>query len=264
MKYNDELFNISRECVTRLETTNFSRSENKIEERILNILLDRYKKNLKIKDKKLDGILKVRIRSVDDGYLEIEELINSGRFTSFGSDYCIYVSKIHNGAYIDLIWDYKTYFDILNSFNHENLEYDEKNNIELMCSICEFKKLPISHQLSVIKSFTRKVKKQKLLLEKEIIDGICKKEGHSFSDWEKEMITVMERNPYLGSRDYIVPEGKEWLPKTYPQWSRKCSRCGFVEGTIIEPEEVRKKREEEEKQLKIEKLERELKSLRGK
>ena len=96
------------------------------------------------------------------------------------------------------------------------------------------------------------------------IDGICKKEGHSFSDWEKEMITVMERNPYLGSRDYIVPEGKEWLPKTYPQWSRKCSRCGFVEGTIIEPEEVREKREEEEKQLKIEKLERELKSLRGK
>ena len=129
MKYNDELFNISRECVTRLETTNFSRSENKIEERILNILLDRYKKNLKIKDKKLDGILKVRIRSVDDGYLEIEELINSGRFTSFGSDYCIYVSKIHNGAYIDLIWDYKTYFDIFRLQRIQiQLHLHQKNN----------------------------------------------------------------------------------------------------------------------------------------
>lgn len=263
MKYNEELFDISKEYASRVEVVSFDKSV-KLEEYILNILLDKYKKNLKVKDKKCDGILKVRIRSVDDGYFEIEELINTGKFTSFGNDYCIYISKIHNGAYIDLIWDYKTYFETLSSLKQLDTEFDAKDDIELMTAICEFKKLPISHQLSVIKSFKRKVKKQKLVLEKELIDQICKKDGHSFCDWEQKIITVMEKNPYLGSRDYIVPEGMEWIPKTYPEWSRRCSRCGYVETTKIEPKEIREKREETEKQLQIDKLERELKALRGK
>lgn len=263
MKYNEELFDISREYASRVELV--SSDENvKLEGYILNVLLEKYKKNLKVKDKKCDGILKVRIRSVDDGYFEIEELINTGKFTSFGTDYCIYISKIHNGAYIDLIWDYKTYFDILTSLKQLDTEFDVKDDIELMTTICEFKKLPISHQLSVIKSFKRKVKKQKLTLEKELIDQVCKKDGHSFGEWEQKMITVMEKNPYLGSRDYIVPEGMEWIPKTYPEWRRKCSRCGYEEITREEPLEVREKREEEERQYQIEKLERELKALRGK
>lgn len=264
MKYNEELFNISKKYIGRVEPVSSNKITNELEQEILNVLLDRYKKVLKVKDRKHDGVLKIRLRSVDDGYLEVEELVKLGEFTSFASEYCIYIAKSKGDSYIDLIWDYKTYFDTLSSLNQEVFGYEEKDNIELMNAVIEFKKLPISHQLNVIKSFTRKVKKEKLLLEKEQIEDICKKEGHSFTDWEKDIVTTMVRNPYLNSRDYIVPEGKEWLPKSFPKWQRKCTRCGFVKITEEEPLELKQQREEEEKQTKIKQLEDELQILRRK
>lgn len=264
MKYNEELFNISKQYTNRVEPVLSSKKTDELEQEVLKVLLDRYKKILKVKDKKHDGVLKVRLRGVDDGYLEVQELIKLNKFNSFASDYCIYIAKSHDGVYIDLIWDYKTYFDTLNSLNQEESEYEEKDNIELMNAVIEFKKLPISHQLNVIKSFTRKVKKEKLLLEKQQIEDICKKEGHSFTNWNKDIVTTMVRNPYMGSRDYIVPEGKEWLPKSFPRWQRKCTRCGFVEMTEEEPLEVKNQREEEERQTRIKQLEDELQQLRRK
>lgn len=264
MKYSDDLFNLSKEYCNRVESNISSEKIVALEISILNILIDRYKKMLSVLDKNYDGILKIRLRSVDDGYLEVEELINMGKFSSFGSDYSIYVSKVHDGAYIDLIWDYKRYFEELNNLNLSNLDYSQKDNIEFMKSVVQFKKLPLSHRISVIKSFNRKVKKQKLLFEKENIGKICKSKGHDFTEWKPDYIRIMERNPYLGSRDYIVPEGMEWIAKTYPQWERKCKRCGLVEGVTEEPEDVREKRLESERQFQIEKLERELRMLRGK
>ncbi len=263
MKYNDDLYDLSKQYCARVEGRVYSDEVTKLEITVLNILIDRYKSILGVPDKKHDGILKVRLRSVDDGYLEVEELINMGKFSSFGSDYSIYVNKIHDGVYIDLIWDYKRYFEELNGLNFDNSDFSEKDNIEFMNSVIQFKKLPLSHRISVIKSFNRKVKKQKLLLEKEMIDTICKKNGHDFTEWQFKNIKVMEKNPYLGSRDYIVPEGMEWIAKTYPQWKRTCKRCGLIEEVTSEPDEIREKRLESEKQIQIEKLEHQLKLLKG-
>lgn len=267
MKYNEELFDISKEYTDRVEPILSSKETSELESRVLDVLIKRYKKMLSVEDKKHDGVLKIRLRGEDEGYYELKRLVKLNKFTSFASEYCIYIKKEQektSGDYFDLIWDYKTYFDTLSSLKQSDFGYNVNDDIELMTAICEFKKLPITHQLSVIKSFKRKIKKQKLVLEKELIDQVCKKEGHSFSDWEQKMITVTEKNPYLGSRDYIVPQGMECIPRTYPEWRRKCSRCGYEEITREEPLEVREKRVEEERQYQIEKLERELKALRGK
>ena len=44
-----------------------------------------------------------------------------------------------------------------------------------------------------------------------------------------EEIRTMQKNPYSGLRDYIVPEGMEWIPKICSRWKRKCKRCGILE-----------------------------------
>ena len=87
-------------------------------------------------------------------------------------------------------------------------------------------------------------------------EKICQSEGHVMGEWEYDSWTSYEDTVI----DHQFVHGFECY---HEEWMRTCSRCGYKEITEIEPEEVRIKREEKERQDKIKKLEKELEKLKG-
>ena len=85
-------------------------------------------------------------------------------------------------------------------------------------------------------------------------EEICQKEGHTFGKWKK--ITWITKEVYwdAGPRGYIDVE--------HNRWERTCDRCGFIEKSDDEPQELIDARNEKKKKAKIKKLERELKKLK--
>lgn len=108
-----------------------------------------------------------------------------------------------------------------------------------------------------MKSFIGKVKKECALEKKELIKAECVSKGHDYSKWEKIEYSTRERNPYLDSRDYIVPEGMEYISVEHTKWKRTCFRCGYVETFKQEPQELIDERNEKNKRARIKKLEKE-------
>lgn len=281
MKYNDYLFNISSEYYSKIDNETVDNTEEKterLEKELLSILLKRFKESLNDSSIKKNGILKTKFKSrfwstTDDGYNQIKELVKLGKFDSFANQYCLYLGNVETRedentcSYFEIIWDYKTYFETLSMHEIEkgiafkkNKKY---NQSELLKAISTFKNLPIKHQLSVLKSFVNKVKKECTLEERELVESECARKGHDYSKWEEIKYRTSERNPYLDSRDYIVPEGMEYITIKHTRWERTCARCGYVESVDQEPQELIDERNERNKKAKIKSLEEELKRLKG-
>jgi hypothetical protein len=133
--YNEEAFNISSDYYSELlkNTNEVSNDIKKKQDELLKILLKKFKSEL-LKEKDLKtGILRVRFLHkyscmFNDGYYEIAELVNSGNFDDFASQYGIFIGEFNNNCseyndgYYEIIWDYKSYFEQFNNANKKEVK----------------------------------------------------------------------------------------------------------------------------------------------
>lgn len=128
MKYDEQIFNLSSDAYNMIKSFNANNDEEiKIkQDKVLKLLMKKFQEQLKSKTNLEEGILKVKFKNkffsdYNDGYHEIEELVKENNFDSFASEYCMYLGNVEyrcdecNTAYYEVIWDYKTYFEQLNT-----------------------------------------------------------------------------------------------------------------------------------------------------
>ena len=86
--------------------------------------------------------------------------------------------------------------------------------------------------------------------------NLCTINGHDFDDWEKG-------SRYVKGEDYYDRDSGSMRNSSYsyPIWTRNCSSCDYSEEVTQEPEEVKNLRLQQEKQVKILKLQKEFKQL---
>ena len=129
MKYDKKLFELSQEVYSKSKNTTDKEVKQKQKE-LLKIFLKRFKQEL-INNEKND-LLKVRVQSKfwcepDEGYDLINELVGSeywkdnvNNFDNFFKNYFIYLGDMNrrsdefNPSYFEIIWDYKSYYEIIN------------------------------------------------------------------------------------------------------------------------------------------------------
>lgn len=263
MQYNEELFNISLDNYSKIsdEKITYEKKDiTKIKKELLMLIIAKLKKCLNSKTNPHNGILRIKFRSrysgiTDEGYNQILELIKIGQFDLFASEFCLYLGNIEYkkdkniDAYFEIIWDYKTYFE---SFLTKQEELSQ-------VSISDLSK---KAQTNLLKKFAQEIKEAQKLKKQRLLERQCANNGHNFGNWKKISYKTSERNPYLNSRDYIVPKGYEYISVNYTKWERKCQTCGFVETVEQEPPELIKEREKKQKQEQIRKLERKLAELK--
>ena len=128
MKYDEEVFYTSMKAKDKAISSKNKPSEDvkKKQKELLKILLAKFQEQLKEKGKIEGELLRVQFKSAvyvfnqgktETGYREIEELVKSGDFDSFASQYCFYLGdknfNVPGVSYYEVIWDYKTYFEQL-------------------------------------------------------------------------------------------------------------------------------------------------------
>jgi len=132
MKFDEQVFNLSAEAykMGKSSKDDTNKKVKKKQNKLLKMLLTKFREQLKSKKDIDDGILKAKFVSrfwskATDGYREIDELVKSNNFDSFASDYCMYVGDIEYrcnecyDAYYEIIWDYKTYYEQLRESKEE-------------------------------------------------------------------------------------------------------------------------------------------------
>ena len=128
MKYNDNIFSISSEFFTKTDKKNTYTNDEQtrtLEKELLQILLNKFRTILTIKNQKYNGIIKLELTESDNGYNQMKELVKLGKFDAFASQYCIYLGNTNSlttrteDAYYQIIWDYKTYYEQLRESKEE-------------------------------------------------------------------------------------------------------------------------------------------------
>lgn len=125
MKYNDEAFNISARYYPDIQEVEIDDIDKQRQNKLLQILLKRFSKELEENKANNNGIIKIRFKTSffaghDEESNLIEELVESQKFDSFASQYCFYLSDSEIfGSYFDIIWDYKTYFEAISMSQNE-------------------------------------------------------------------------------------------------------------------------------------------------
>ena len=130
MKYNNDILKLSKDAYNTINNSKKKEDERIIrkQNRLLKILLAKFEKSLKNITNN-NGILRIKFiryswSDYNDGYNEIYELIKTNNFDSFFSEYCIYLGDIdirhdNHDSYIEIIWDYKNYFEQLKDLYKE-------------------------------------------------------------------------------------------------------------------------------------------------
>lgn len=129
MKYDKKLFELSQEVYSKSKNTTDKEIKQKQKE-LLKIFLKRFKQEL-INNEEND-LLKVRFQckfwcEPDEGYDLINELVGSeyckdnvNNLDNFFKNYFIYLGDMNrksdefNPSYFEIIWDYKSYYEIIN------------------------------------------------------------------------------------------------------------------------------------------------------
>ncbi len=267
MKYEEQVFNLSADAYQKVEVSNNTETEEILnkQSKLLKILLKRFKEEVKNKENNNQGILKVKFNSPfwkdsDSGYHEIEELVKSNNFDSFASQYCFYLGDAeyrcdeHHTAYYEIIWDYKTYFEQLSMQQIDITEQSNQESNAFVNAIKGFKQLPISYQINILKSFVQNVENEKRNNEHDIAVNTCSTEGHMFGEWKHK-----EWTSYI---DAFIDHDHVNLPVKKENWKRICSRCGFIEQTECEPQDLINARKAKNKKTRIKRLESELRRLK--
>ena len=147
--------------------------------------------------------------------------------------------------------------DILKQFFYEFIKfYSEK---EKLCSIKEsfkiFQTLSVERQKRVVESTIDAIESCRREQKEEDKKNMCQEQGHIMTDWHYR--TWIEKTK-PGWIDHQWCEGFDYQRE---EWSRYCKRCGKVERTGKEPDELRIPREREKIKKKIKNLQDELATL---
>lgn len=267
MKYNGEAFNISAQNYQRIKSDEIDSDDKKKQDKLLKILLKRFSEELKKNPNQNNGIAKVKFKSPfwqnsEEGYNLIKELVESQKFDTFAREYCFYLGDIESRcdeyytSYFEIIWDYKSYFESLSMSVIENeIDGTNSNRNELISALKSFKGLPLKYQLSILKSFLKKVKECEKDFSHEEAVKTCENEGHQFSKWKKAINVsyedvVIDHQPIHNYKIESVV------------WQRTCNRCGHIESVEEEPQELADERRERRKKAEIKRLERKLQKLK--
>ena len=132
-------------------------------------------------------------------------------------------------------------------------EIQKENLISLISKISELDKcnqqILVKRLIELIIKLLEEQKQHSLVNE-------CAKNGHIFSEWKKLEWITKEYVGDLGSMQLIEVKNIAY--------ERVCERCKYVEKSFEEPQEVREKRLEVERQTEIKKLEKRLRELKSK
>lgn len=124
MKYNEELFNTSAEYYKKIKEPKENEEVRNAQNELLPILLKKCKQSLEDDKNQNKGIVKVRFKSEfwqnpEEGYSLLRDLKRAGQFDTFASQYGFYLGESvdecneYQSAFIEVVWDYKTYFESL-------------------------------------------------------------------------------------------------------------------------------------------------------
>ena len=250
MKYNDEIYNLSGNFYDNLnETKELDNTIVNKQNKLLKILLNKLKQELNNNNSN-DGIIRIKISSdyakkEEEGYDLIVDLITENQFDSFARDYCIYVCKIFSNKkdnFIEILWDYKTYFDTI-SINEINNGIKTSKN-DFIKAIKDFKRLSSKYQKEVLKTFRDSVDKYKAKTLYDEKLAVCKEKGHDYTEWKHNKWITIQKD------------------KTeHENWRRSCRRCGYIDIVYKEPKELVAERKEKEEKAKIRILEREIRRI---
>lgn len=174
MKYNEEVLNISAKFYEDIKENEIDSEIEKMQKDLLPILLKKCARVLEDDKTQNKGIVKVKLISKfwekpDDGYDLVVDLINANQFDVFASQYGFYLGNVQNNcneycnAYIEIVWDYKTYFESISMSQLDvRVEDEEPGNNAFVDALREFKQLPVSQQIEVLKAFSNKVDECKI------------------------------------------------------------------------------------------------------
>lgn len=259
MEKNNIVFNLNAS-----QQDNVNITENKLLEALLTKCTEEI-----VQQKENDGLIKIKLKSpynryykTDFGYEEIEKLVETGNFDSFGSKYCFSLGTIKPRrrvgytdpeacSYYEVIWDYNTFLEkvnVLNPLSGHDMEND------FVISINNFKKLPVKYQILILADFTKIVNDVLSKYTHDIAVDTCGNEGHVFGEWKyKKWTEYIETG--IDHQNVTIPIEKE-------NWKRTCSRCGLVEKVESEPQELIDARKEKNRTKRIKRLEKQLKTLK--
>ena len=133
MKYKKEIFDLSQRAYEEMNTTTTCDDDTHRKQlATLRLILRKFQEEL-IKRPNTNGIIRAKFESrfysdFNDGYNEINDLVKTNNFDSFASECCMYIGEVettcdeYHTAYYEIIWDYKTYYEVLNSQKSKTIE----------------------------------------------------------------------------------------------------------------------------------------------
>ncbi len=140
------------------------------------------------------------------------------------------------------------------------LEIDT-DNYKIVNSLKKFEGLSDEHKDDVLSSLAEVIEIYAQEEYQQSLEDLCQKNGHLFGKWEYRK--WIERGSCDDPRfRQEHPTGEYVVDRQ--EWSRTCRRCGFIEKTEYEPEEVMRARITKENKGKIKQLRKELKDLNRK
>ena len=135
-------------------------------------------------------------------------------------------------------------------------------NKELQSTIEKFEKLSQENKEKVVTELFRIISMHSDTQKHDASVQTCREEGHSFSKWVEKRLTKTVTIGDSGIESLFTGIGTREVK--YKEWHRTCERCGFVEVTDSEPQELIDARKEKNRKSRVRKLENELKRLKGK
>ncbi len=169
MKYNEEALNISAQFYQGIQEVDANDEIEQMQNELLPILLKKCAKTLEEDKTQNKGIVKVLFKTkfwvdYDRGTRLLVNLIDANQFDAFASQYCIYLGKDrrecteYSNGYIEVVWDYKTYFEVLSMSQAIANEGDETPSGSLFeGTLKEARQLEIRKQLEDLEAFASKV-----------------------------------------------------------------------------------------------------------
>lgn len=236
MKYDEQLFDLSGDAYffTRMDLVDENKELSREQNEVLLILFNKFKEKIISKKDLGNGVVKVRFYSKfytdpEYGYTKIKELMKNKEFDSFASEYCMYITDEERrcneycDSYIEISWDYKTYYEQLKK------EY---------CPSVTYKNLK-----AVERRHNKKIKQE----------ACAQLNGHEYGPWEKKTWTSVVTEGASGVEG-ALRDGVNKIEIEHSKWVRRCNNCGKVETSRQKPLELLIAEKDEEIKLLQKKL----------
>lgn len=169
MKYNEDALNISAEFYKDIQEDDANDEIEQMQNELVSIILKKCKQALKEDKKQNKGIVRVQFirkfwENGEEGYDLIWDLINANQFDAFARQYCFYLGKVKNEsteyshAFIEIVWDYKTYFEYLSMSKMVAKQENEEPGENVFAGALKgARQMEISQQIDDMEAFASKV-----------------------------------------------------------------------------------------------------------